>query len=559
MNAITKSHLNVFLCHATDDKPTVRILYERLKDDGIDVWFDEEKLLPGQDWDIEIQKAVRQSDVVIICLSKKSITKEGYVQKEIKIALDVADEKPEGTIYLIPTRLEECNVPYRLNRWQWIDLFSTEAMVDLKNYRRLFRALEFRAEQINTKLQEVEKKSTKKFFPNEQAFMLPRAWIYPIPENILNKPIKPEIQPEYIEYEARKIEVELASLNAPAQVVVIYSGPRFTQFGIEPLFKVVEDKRVRVRVDEIISAISELSLSLGRSVAFQTPVLGRGHIGILIQRERPLNVYLLDILESEEFYKHQKPLTMVLGKDINNKPVLLDLPLASNVLIAGKPGSGISTCLFGLISSLLVNYSPNDLRLLFIDTRKVEFVYFRDIPHLISDMLTDELTSVSAFEWLLREAEERKRLFVKLKVRNLVEYNERAPFEEKIPFYVVFIGELSDLMFSESKQIVETMISRLAGLARMVGIHLIIATQRPSEEIITNLIKSNISNRIVLAMRSEIDSINIIDQNGAEKLLGRGDMLLSRSQRDSPTRLQGTFVAENEIENLVEFWKKQKL
>ena len=305
---------------------------------------------------------------------------------------------------------------------------------------------------------------------------MPRAWIYPVPKNVLNKPIKPKIKPEYIEYQARQIENSLASLDAPAQVVVIYSGPRFTQFGVEPLFKVVDDKRVRVRVDEIISAISDLSLSLGRSVDFQVPVLGRGYIGILIQREKPLNVYLLDILESEEFYKQKMPLTVLLGKDINSKPILLDLSLAPNMLIAGKPGSGMSTCLFGLISSLLVNYNPNDLRLLFIDTRKVEFAFFRDVPHLISDMITDGDVLISAFEWLLNEAEERKRLFVKLHVRNLVEYNEKAPFEEKIPFYVVFIGELWDLMVSESKQIVETMISKLAGLARMVGIHLVIAT-----------------------------------------------------------------------------------
>jgi S-DNA-T family DNA segregation ATPase FtsK/SpoIIIE len=554
----SKNHLHVFLCHATDDKKLVRKLYEKLINDGIDVWFDEEKLLPGQDWDIEIQKAVRQSDVVIVCLSKKSVTKEGYVQKEIKIALDVADEKPEGTIYLIPTRLEECNVPFRLNRWQWIDLFSTEATVDLKSYGKLLKSLEFRAEQINTKLQEVEKNSAKEFIPNEQAFMLPRAWIYPIPGDILNKAIEPNIESEYyIQYEARKIEDGLASLDAPAQVVVIYRGPRFIQFGLEPLFKVVDDKRVKVRVDEIISAISDLALSLGQSMGFQAPILGQGYIGILIQREKPLNVYLLDILESDEFYRHQRLLTIALGRDVTGKPILLDLPVAPNVLIAGKPGSGLSTCLFGLVSSLLINYSPNDLRLLFIDTRKVEFAFFRDIPHLVSDMVTDELASTSVFEWLLKEAEERKRLFVKLQVRNLVEYNERAPFEEKIPFYVVFIGELSDLMFSESKQKLETMISRLAGLARTVGIHLVIATQRPSEEIITSLIKGNISNCIALTTRSEIDSINVINQNGAEKLLGRGDMLLSRPQHDSPTRLQGTFVAENEIENLVEFWRKQ--
>ena len=433
MNTTSKNHLNVFLCHATDDKPSVRKLYERLKDDGIDVWFDEKNLLPGQDWDIEIQKAVRQSDVVIICLSKKSVTKEGYVQKEIRFALDVADEKPEGTIYLIPTRLEKCQVPHRISRWQWIDLFSTNSVIDANQYRKLFNSLELRAEQININLQKVEKKTGREFIPDEQAFLPPRAWIYPIPGNILNKAIKPNSESDYyIQNIARRIEDELASLDAPAWVVEISYGPRFIQFGVEPLFRVVGEKRVKVKVDEIISAIGDLSVSLGRSMDFQPSILGRGNIGILIQREKPLNVNLLDILESEEFYKHQKPLTIALGKDVTGKPILLDIPIAPNVLIAGKPSSGISTCLFSFISSLLLNYSPNDLRLLFIDTRKVEFAFFRDIPHLISDMLTEEDEIISSFKWLLNEADERKKLFEKLKVRNIVDYNKKCLSQKHI-------------------------------------------------------------------------------------------------------------------------------
>ena len=178
--------VRVFLCHASNDKPSVRRLYKKLSEENIDVWFDEQRLLPGQDWDMEIQKAVRASDVVIICLSENSVTKEGYVQKEIKIALDVADEKPDGTIFIIPVRLEECNVPDRIKRWQWIDLFSHITNIDNTNYRKLIKSLEVRSNQINLRLRS-EGYDAGIFRPSDLVFAPYRAWIYPVFENILNR------------------------------------------------------------------------------------------------------------------------------------------------------------------------------------------------------------------------------------------------------------------------------------------------------------------------------------------------------------------------------------
>ena len=496
MNVISKSYLNVFLCHATDDKPSVRKLYERLKEDGIDVWFDEEKLLPGQDWDMEIQNAVRQSDVVIICLSKKSVTKEGYVQKEIKIALDVADEKPEGTIYLIPTRLEECNVPNRINRWQWIDLFSSGSAIDTTKYKKLFRSLELRAEQLNTNLQQTEIKAGKKFRPNEQAFMPPRAWISPTPKNIFHKSIKPEVNFDYIEnqvqIQARIIEDSLASVDAPAQVVEISRGPRFIQFGVEPLFKEIGDHRVRVRIDEIISAIGDISLSLGQNVHFQAPVPGRRFIGIQIQSEKPFDVYLLDILENEDFQRHQTPLTIVLGKEITGKPVSVDISEQPNMLIVGASGSGVSTCLISILANLLLINSPDDLKLLFLDMRRVEFSLFNDIPHLLSPILIDQEVIEDAVDWLLHETEDRQRLFAKSNSRSIDEYNSKAELNKKIPRIIVSISELSDLMLSLSNN-TKAAIIKIASLARITGIHLIMATQHPSADVIPGYLKSNMS------------------------------------------------------------------
>jgi len=441
-------------------------------------------------------------------------------------------------------------------------LFSTNSVINPNKYRKLFRSLELRAEQINTNLQKIKKKTGEKFRPNEQAFLPLRAWISPIPKNILNKPIQPVVNPDYIENrvqaQARIIEDSLFSLDAPAQVVEISIGPRFIQFGVEPLFKDTGGNRVRVRVDEIISAIGDLSLSLGQSVQFQAPVPGRGFIGIQIQREKPFDVYLLDILENEDFQRHQKPLTIVLGKEITGKPVLVDISVQPNMLIVGASGSGVSTCFASVLANLLLNNSPDDLKLLFLDMRRVEFSLFSDIPHLLSPILIDQDFIEEAFDWLLHEVEGRQRLFAKSNSRSVDEYNSKAELNDKIPRIIVCINELSDLMFSLPSN-VQAAITKIASLARITGIHMIMATQYPSDDVIPGYLKSNMSIRIALTTKSSKDSMLIVDTPDAENLLGRGDMLLASSYRDSLIRLQGILVADNEIENLVEFWQRQIL
>jgi S-DNA-T family DNA segregation ATPase FtsK/SpoIIIE len=547
--------IRVFLCHASNDKPSVRRLYNKLAEDKIDVWFDDEKLLPGQDWDVEIQKAVRISDVVIICLSNKSVTKEGYVQKEIKIALDVADEKPEGTIFIIPVRLEECNVPDRLKRWQWIDLFSQITDVDNNKLKKLTRSLELRAGQLNVKLRSPGY-GNGIFKPNDFVFAPHRAWIYPPFGSILNTTSASPPNTDEIEILGESIVRSLESLNLPTKIIEVNWGPRIIRFGIEPMYRQVNEEWMKVSFSEISSAIDDLAMLLGARDIQVEPVSNRSYIGVDIPHNEPFEVKLRDILVSGTYQRSQKPLTVILGRDLFGEPVFTELSTFPNILLGGSTNSGKSTCLSSIVSSLTINNSPDEIKLLFIDMRRVEFSAFFELPHLMSPVVVDEATAMAAFDWLLREVEERKMLFAKDHFRNIDEYNSYADFEEKLPSIVVFISELSDLTTTLSTK-VQTAIASLAGLARVTGIHLVVCTQRLSTDVVTEIIKSNFSNRVALKMLSSTDSINLINYPGAEKLLGRGDMLFLRAGMIKPSRIQGVSVSDDEIMRLVEFWRSQ--
>jgi len=557
MESTNNNAIRIFLCYASDDKSFARELHKKLVNYEFDVWFDEERLLPGQNWDMEIQKSVRLSDVVLICLSGQSVNKEGYVQKEIKIALDVADEKPDGTIFIIPIRIEDCAVPERIKRWQWIDLFSLESEADNNNYEKLVKSLKLRAKQKETNLSSLGYKG-KYFTPSPFFFAPSRAWIFPNYRNILNKNTSPELNADEIQNLANKLEATLLSLNTPAQVVQKNVASRILRFGVEPLFKKTKDfKHIKVSVSDISLVINDIAMSLGVKVVQVKAISGRSYIGIDILYKDRFDINLLDILESKDYPKEQKPLTIVLGKEIDGQSVLLNLSSSPNILIGGATHSGKSTCLVGCIYSLLVNNSPNEVKMLFVDIRRVEFSMFFDIPHLLSSVINDKDTAISAFGWLLDEANERKGLFSKRGVRNIDEYNSQAQFEEKLSFIIVFISELSDLITPSSNRL-QTLVATISGLARITGIHLIAATQQLSSEVITN-IKPSFLNRIALKTLSELESVNIINQPGAENLFGRGDMLLLSAGNSEAIRLQGVLISEDEVVRLVDFWKSQTI
>lgn len=557
MESANSHTIRIFLCYASDDKSFARELYKKLVNYEFDVWFDEERLLPGQNWDIEIQKSVRLADVVLICLSGRSVNKEGYVQKEIKIALDIAEEKPEGAIFIIPIRIEDCFVPERIKPWQWIDLFSSENKTSSNNFEKLIKSLKLRASQKEKRLSfgDVEKL----FTPSAFYFLSNRAWIFPNYKNILDETETPKWDENKISYLARALETTLSSLNVPAQVMRISIGPRYIRFGVEPLFRInKKSEKIKVSISNIVAADKDIASAMGVKDVQINLMHERNfsYIGIDMHHSEDFSVRLLSIVESQKFLTEQKPHTLILGRDVEGYPIYLNLSRFSNVLIGGTIRSGRSTCLTGCICSLLINNSPNEVKIILVDTRRVEFSMFSGLPHLIAPAINDKPTILSSFRWLLDDIKEREGLFSKFRVRNIDEYNARVRFEEKLPQLVMFISELSDLI-EPTKNELQILLSKISGAARVTGIHVIAATQQLSPAILTDTIKQSFSDRIALKTISGSDSSNIIEQPGAEKLLGNGDMFFLRAGINEPVRLQGLLISDYEVNQLVNSWKSQ--
>lgn len=552
------NRLNVFLCYASDDKVFARGLSKQLINEKIDVWFDENSLLPGQDWENEIRRAVRQADVVIICLSKQSINKEGYIQKEIRLALDVADEKPDGTIYIIPVRKEDCPVPERLTKLQWIDLFSSEVKVIKENYEKILKSLNVRIAQKEKGLTNITHKETV-FIPSNSFSSPKRAWISPNYLNFLSNSKSLDIDETKIKSLAYELENTLSLLNAPARVVMIARGPRFIRFGVEPLFKRNKNAEdVRVSLSDIQSKSNDISLALAAKIVqidyVQDSV--KGYIAIDMLHNQSVDVNLLSIMRSEVYQKKHYVLPVVLGRDIVGMPVVLDISTSPNLLVGGMSNSGKTTCIQGCASSLFVSCSPNEVQVLFVDMKRIEFSAFSGIPHLISPVINDLSLVIPMLKWLLGQSNDRKILFSKSKVRNIDQYNTQANFEEKIPYIVLFISELSDLSSLKYKKVYE-LISAILNLSRITGIHIIATTQVLSSDFLIENIKQGFPNRIALKMSSALDSTNLIGRQGAEKLLGNGDMLFLGTGHNGLSRLQGVIVSDFEIDKLVTSWKAQ--
>jgi S-DNA-T family DNA segregation ATPase FtsK/SpoIIIE len=352
---------------------------------------------------------------------------------------------------------------------------------------------------------------------------------------------------------AARIEETLASFNVRARVVGHHSGPVVTQFDIQP--------ERGVKVKSITSLQNDLALALAApTIRIQAPVPGRPVVGIEIPNASASTVSLRELLEHESFQKMTSPLSVVLGKDVAGKPAVIDLAKMPHLLIAGATGSGKSVCVNVLVSCLLYRNSPEDVRLMMVDPKMVELTVYNGVPHLLSPVVTQMDKVVGVLQWALREMERRYQLFADTTVRNVQRYNEKmgTAGRQKLPYIVLIIDELADLMMVAPED-VEDAVCRLAQLARAAGIHLVIATQRPVVDVVTGLIKANFPARIAFAMTSQVDSRTILDMAGAEKLLGRGDMLYLPGDAPKPVRLQGAHVSDQEIERLVEFWQRAPL
>lgn len=380
-------------------------------------------------------------------------------------------------------------------------------------------------------------------------------WVLPRISDILDPGSPMSLQTNFDKDRARQIEETLQSFGAPAHIVEIHRGPSVTQFGVEPDFIENRKGRTRVRVSRIVSLSDDLALVLAApSIRIQAPVPGRNYVGIEVPNSEISLVALRDILESEAFTRKKSSLRFALGKDVSGKPYAANLDNMPHLLIAGATNSGKSVCENVILSSLLLNNSPANLKLVLVDPKRVELTQYNGIPHLLAPVVVEPDRVVAVLQWVMREMDMRYEKFARAKTRNITEYNASQP--DKLPHMVVVVDELSDLMMRAPEE-TEHCITRLAQLARATGIHLIIATQRPSTDVITGRIKANFPARIAFAVTSNVDSRVILDQPGAEKLLGKGDMLFQAPDSPAPVRLQGCYVSDGEILRLVDHWRLQ--
>jgi S-DNA-T family DNA segregation ATPase FtsK/SpoIIIE len=384
-------------------------------------------------------------------------------------------------------------------------------------------------------------------------------WKLPKVSDILEPPQAPLINQEFVEKRARLIEETLASFGAPGIVVDTSIGPTVTMFGVEPRFVESRGGQMRVRVAKIAALADDLALALAvQRIRIQAPVPGRGYVGIEVPNDEMALVALREVVESEVFLRNKSPLRFALGKDVAGHPKAANLDSMPHMLIAGTTGSGKSVCVNAILSCLLLNNTPDDLRLILVDPKRVELTGYNGVPHLLAPVVVEIERVVGALQWMTREMDNRYHKFAEVGARNIVDFNTRTLSQggRKLPYLLVVIDELADLMMIAPDE-TERTITRLAQLARATGIHMVLATQRPSVDVVTGLIKANFPARIAFAVASNTDSRVILDQPGAERLLGRGDMLFQAPDAPAPVRLQGVYVSDTEIGRLVDFWREQ--
>ncbi len=458
---------------------------------------------------------------------------------------------------------------------------------------RIIRAAVARARRlINPSLAGSRQGPASASFPSREGYRPPShpsgttngpAWRLP-PLAMLNSGRIGALSQSDIDHKIQLIERTLADFDVYAKVVQVSPGPTITQFGLEPGFRERVDRngavvrREKIRVSEILTLQNDLALALAaQSIRIEAPVPGQQVVGLEVPNNQSTLVSLRDVVEGSAFQKlrQKTKLAIALGEDVTGQPVASDLAKMPHLLIAGATGSGKSICINAIISCLLLQATPEEVRLILIDPKRVELTSYNDDPHLLRPVVVDVDKVVDVLRWVVKEMDDRYRLFEKLSVRNIEGYNkivngqsasQPGPAAEPngtsneqnglktLPFIVVVIDELADMMMLAPDE-TERLICRLAQLSRATGIHLIVATQRPSVDVITGLIKANFPTRISFAVTSQIDSRTILDTPGAEKLLGRGDMLFLPTDVAKPIRIQGVFVSDEEIAHLTGHWR----
>ena len=356
------------------------------------------------------------------------------------------------------------------------------------------------------------------------------------------------MQEEDLRQNSRIVEETLADFGIEATIVEVEQGPVITRYELLPA--------AGVKVSQIISLGDDLALALkATSLRFIAPIPGKSAIGIEVPNTKSGAVFLRELLESREFRNPDFALPLLIGKDTSGKPLIADLTQMPHLLIAGTTGSGKTVCVNSIIAGLLFHSTPDRLKFVMVDPKRVELAVYNTIPHMLAPVVTDSKKAAATLLWVVSEMENRYRLFATRGVRNIQGFNSQS--DEKLPYIVVVIDELADLMMIAQDK-VEGAITRLAQLSRAVGIHLLLATQRPSVDVITGVIKANFPARISFKVASKVDSRTVLDLNGADKLLGKGDLLFLQPGESKLIRGQGALVVDEEIARIVEFVSKQK-
>ena len=393
--------------------------------------------------------------------------------------------------------------------------------------------------------------------PNEINTAAPPAHAYKFPPaELLNKGSAPQNRSGVtasLKAKAMKLEETLRNFHIDAQVVQVTQGPAVTRYEIHP--------NVGVKVKSIVNLADDIALNLeAKSIRIEAPIPGKAAVGIEVENDKVNMVTIREIIDSKEFKNAKSKITFTVGKDIAGNAITADLKSMPHLLIAGSTGSGKSVCVNSIITSILYKAKPEEVKLVLIDPKVVELTNYNGIPHLLIPVVTEPTKAAAALNWAVAEMEDRYKKFAEEGVRELASYNTKVKKDGEddkfLPQVVIIIDELADLMMAAPSQVEES-ICRLAQKARAAGMHLIGATQRPSVDVITGVIKANIPSRIAFAVSSQFDSRTILDMAGAEKLVGKGDMLFNPMGGGKPTRVQGTFISDSEVHDVIEFVKEQ--
>ena len=493
------------------------------------------------------KKGGSDSKKIKIKVNNEESEKEEFlknIESKIKI-LDFMKNTPKSSIELEEKSEIKINTDSRENA----DIKVQHHKLDDKFKTQKIKKIEGNSpirgnEDVRSKTQEIQSKT----YQNKK-YVRPNADLLNINTNLkLDKNEKKELLEN-----ADKLEKTLLSFGVEAKILEVTKGPSVTRFELQP--------KAGIKVSKIVNLSDDIALGLAaKGVRIEAPIPGKSAIGIEVPNKEQTPVFFREILESNEFKNNNYKVACALGKDITGKCIVTDISKMPHVLIAGATGSGKSVCINTLIVSILYKYSPEDVKLLMVDPKVVELSVYNGIPHLLIPVVTDPKKAAAALNWAVNEMTRRYKLFADNGVRNVDSYNElvkKGVVEEKLPYIVIIIDELADLMMACPRD-VEDYICRLAQMARAAGMHLVIATQRPSVDVITGLIKANVPSRISFAVSSQVDSRTILDSTGAEKLLGKGDMLFYPVGESKPKRVQGAFISEEEVENVVSFIKDIK-